>query len=167
MENEKEEIFEENSEELEVIQEAEELLPKMNVNVQPAQEERKELIEDETLVEIYNEIMQNIREDRKEVGEFIDKFADMVINEGESTSASKEALVNLVKTKTDMSDKMAKIAELMTRIKLRERDTFPKYLSAQQNNTYNIGSKGDKRKLIAVINKAKKNKMLEEGKKDA
>jgi hypothetical protein len=30
-------------------------------------------------------------------------------------------------------------AELMTRVKLRERDTFPRYLAASQTNNINIG----------------------------
>jgi hypothetical protein len=59
-----------------------------------------------------------------------------------------------------MSDKMSKVADLMTRIKLKERDTFPKYLAAQQNNTINIGNNGNnsRRSLIEALNKAKTKK---------
>ena len=105
-----------------------------------------------------SEIMNNIREDRKQVDEFIGNFADLVINEGDSTSASKEALVSLVKIKSDIADKMSKMADLMTRIKLKDRDTYPKYLSANQNNTININSGNNKRQLLEAINKAKKEK---------
>ena len=84
----------------------------------------------------------------------------MVMNDGDATSSTKEALVNLIKIKSDMSDKMSKVADLMTRIKLKERDTFPKYLAAQQNNTINIGNNGNnsRRSLIEALNKAKTKK---------
>jgi len=82
------------------------------------------------------------------------------MNDGDATSSTKEALVNLIKIKSDMSDKMSKVADLMTRIKLKERDTFPKYLAAQQNNTINIGNNGNnsRRSLIEALNKAKTKK---------
>ena len=52
---------------------------------------------------------------------------------------------------------MAKIADLVTRVKLKERDTFPRYLAASQNNTINVGD-GAKRALLEAINKAQKDK---------
>ena len=81
----------------------------------------------------------------------------MVMNEGDASSASKEAIVNLLKIKSDTSDKMAKIADLRTRMKMKERDTFPRYLAAQQNNKIII--EGSKREMIKSINKltARKN----------
>lgn len=142
-------------------QKIQEVIPNMNVQVQNKPGEKEDLscvVSDEQLLDIYKEILNNIREDRKQVTEFIDNFADMVINEGDSTSSSKESLVNLVKVKTEISDKMSKVADLMTRIKLKDRDTFPKYLSASQNNTININS--SKRQLIEAINK--KGKILDE-----
>jgi hypothetical protein len=78
-------------------------------------------------------------------------FIEMVMNEGDASSASKEAIVNLMKIKSDTSDKMAKVADLMTRIKLKEKDTFPRYLAAQQNNKVVI--EGSKREMIKSINK--------------
>lgn len=133
-----------------------ELIPKMNVGVPASMSDVSNLIEDEDLLESYDEIMGWLREDRKQVSEFIDNMADMVINEGDATSASKEALVNLVKMKTDLADKAAKIADLKTRVKLKERDTFPRYLAASQNNTINIGQSSSRRSLIEAVNKAKK-----------
>lgn len=143
----------ETKEHLEDAKKIQEVLPSMNVQL-PAKAEKEDMssvVSDDQLLDIYNEILNNIREDRKQVTEFIDNFADMVINEGDSTSSSKESLVNLVKVKTEISDKMSKIADLMTRIKLKDRDTYPKYLSANQNNTININS--SKRQLIEAINK--------------
>lgn len=75
----------------------------------------------------------------------------MVINDGDASSASKEAIVNLVKIKSDTADKMSKVADLMTRIKLKDKDTFPRYLAAQQNNKVVI--EGSKRDLLKSISK--------------
>lgn len=142
------------------------VIPNMNMNVPMnvpmndimMDDEKKSIISDGELIGIYGEIMDCIREDRKQVSDFIDTMAEMVINDGDATSSSKEALVNLVKIKSDMSDKMGKVADLMTRVKLKEKDTFPKYLAANQNNTININEGGSRRSLIEAINKAKNNK---------
>lgn len=134
------------------------IVPSMNLpisNTPQEQDPTSNLVSDDQLVEVYNEVLDNIRQDRKQVEDFINNFADLVINEGDSTSASKEALVNLVKIKSDMSDKMSKIADLMTRIKLKDKDTFPRYLAASQNNTININSGNTKRQLLESLNKKK------------
>src|SRR5690606_6613571 len=114
------------------------------------------LIQDDMLLGIYAEILGNLRQDRVEIDSYLQNIAEMVMQGGDATSASKEALVQLVKTKTETADKMAKIADLMTRVKLKEKDTFPRYLAASQNNTINIGDGGQKRALLEAINKAKK-----------
>jgi hypothetical protein len=61
--------------------------------------------------------------------------------------------------KTDTADKIIKIADLMTRIKLKERNTFPKYLAPQVTNQYNFGeqkSEEERRQaLLAEIDTAK------------
>jgi hypothetical protein len=135
-----------------------EVIPSMNVtslSVQDSENSLSNIVSDEQLVDVYQEVLENIRQDRKQTDEFINNFADLVINEGDSTSASKEALVNLLKLKHDTSDKMAKIADLMTRIKLKDKDTFPKYLAANQNNTININSGNNKRQFLESLNKKK------------
>ena len=134
------------------------IVPAMNLPMtqnQQIEDQISNIISDEQLAGVYNEIIDNIRQDRKQVEDFINNFADLVINEGDSTSASKEALVNLVKIKSDMSDKMSKVADLMTRIKLKDKDTFPRYLAANQNNTININSGNTKRQLLESLNKKK------------
>ena len=121
------------------------------------QETQDCIVEDNTLLDLYDEILDNARRDRDSVDEILVNFIDMVINDGDSSSASKEAIVNLMKIKSDTSDKMTKVADLMTRIKLKERDTFPRYLAAQQNSKVVIES--SKREMIKQISK------LSEGKK--
>ena len=129
------------------------LLPSMNVGKEltAINNEKECIIGDSTLVGLYDEILSNCRDDRTKVDEVLSTFLEMVINDGDASSASKEASVNLIKIKSDTSDKMSKVADLMTRIKLKEKDTFPRYLSAQQNNKVVI--EGSKRDLLKSINK--------------
>lgn len=130
----------------------ENLLPKMNVNPQEMMPQKEEcIVEDKQILGLYDEILENCREDRKFVDETLTNFLEMVMNDGDASTASKEAIVNLLKIKTDINDKMAKIADLETRIKLKEKDTFPRYLAAQQNNKVII--EGSKREMIKSLNK--------------
>lgn len=119
------------------------------------------IISDESLLGVYGEIMSNLRDDRNQASELVDTFSNMVLNDGDSSTASKEALVNLLKTKIEASDKMAKIADLMTRIKLKQPDTFQPWMSKGKEkggNTINIyDSSGINRKsLMEKIQKEKK-----------
>lgn len=140
-----------------------EMIPQMNLNVPTAPAvEATMLITDEKYLGVLDEILDNIREDRKEVSGFIDNLAEMVMNEGDATSATKEALVNMVKVKTDLQDKMLKAADLMTRLKAKNTYAYTgAHLNAVQQNNYNIGAEGiefNKKELIRAINQAKKKK---------
>lgn len=139
----------------------ENLIPSMNVNEKIEQPPEEQIIENDDLLGIYNEILENCRNDRENADEILVNFVDMVMNEGDASSASKEAIVNLLKIKSDTADKMSKVADLMTRIKLKERDTFPRYLAAQQNNKVVI--EGSKREMIKSINKLAQKKKLSQG----
>ncbi len=149
-------------EEQNLAQDLESLVPKMNVNLpqQPLMEQIPCPVSDDMLMGIYGEIIDDIRKDREEISSYITAFVEMVINEGDSTTSSKEALVNLMKMKSDCPDKIAKVADLMTRVKLKEKDTFRPYMANNQTNTININT--DKRDLLKQIEKHQKGK-----KKDA
>ena len=137
--------------------ELDQLIPQMNVNLPANQiQEENNLVSDDAWLNMCGEIMKNLREDRDEINEAKNNFIEMVINEGDSTSASKEALTKLFELKIGVSEKMAKVLDLMTRVKLKEKDTFPRYLAAHQNNTINID--GSKRELIKHIQKIQKKK---------
>jgi hypothetical protein len=146
------EIVEDTAKELESV------IPAMNVGlpVKPSEEETNNIISDDALLGIYGEIMENLRDDRKEINDLLANFVEMVINEGDSTTSSKEALVNLVKIKSETADKMAKVADLMTRVKLKEKDTFPRYLAAKQENNLYIGEQTTKRELLKQIERHQK-----------
>ena len=141
----------------------ENLMPPMNINVpQNPPADNNHLISDEKYLDVVEEILTNMRDDRKQVSEFIDTFADMVLNDGDATTSSKEALVNLIKTKVDLQDKMLKAADLMTRLKLKNAYAYSgPHLNALQQNNINIGtdeSNFNRKEIIRAINQAKKKK---------
>lgn len=127
------------------------LLPSMTSAKEIIPEKEECIIKDEELTGLYDEILDNCRKDREQFDEVIANFLEMVMNDGDASSASKEAIVNLLKSKSDISDKMSKIADLKTRIKLKDKDTFPRYLAQQQNNKVVI--EGSKRDLLKSVNK--------------
>ena len=132
------------------------IIPKMDVSADAIEEPKECIVGDDQLMGLYDEILSNSREDRGKVDEILMNFIDMVMNDGDSSSASKEAVVNLMKIKSDINDKMAKVADLQTRIKLKERDTYPRYLAAQQNNKVVI--EGGKRDFLKMLGNMKDKK---------
>ena len=121
------------------------------------------IVTDDALLGVYGEIMDNLRSDREQVSELVDTFSNMVFNDGDSSTASKEALVNLLKTKLDASDKMTRIADLMTRIKLKQPDTYQPWMGKgkeKSGNTINISDSSgiNRRSLMERIQKEKTDK---------
>jgi hypothetical protein len=137
------------------------LLPKMNVSAPvPQQDQMPAIIEAEELKSMYDDIINGLKSEKEEIQGIQDKFEDMVMNDGDASSSSKEALVNLIKIKSDIHDKMIKVADLKTRIVLKEKNTFPPYLAANQtNNTYiNNAPQQNRRAILEAIEKNKKDK---------
>lgn len=128
------------------------------VPVENPQNEVANIISDEMLLGIYGEILDNIRQDRVQIDSYVNEFAEMVINGGDATSASKEALVNLIKTKMDGADKMAKVADLMTRLKMKDNNTFKPYLNKGGTNTINIIENNGGKSKAAILKELKKKK---------
>jgi hypothetical protein len=105
---------------------------------------------------LYSEIVEMTRVDRDETSELLNNFIDLVFNGGDGSSASKEAIVQLMKLKMDSANNIAKVADLMTRVVLRDRTTSDEskpWLNAHQSNTINIS--GDKKELLKILNKKK------------
>lgn len=138
-------------------------LTRAESEIAPAADKEMSIVSDEALLGVYGEIMDNLRQDRSQVSELVDTFSNMVLNDGDSSTASKEALVNLLKTKIETSDRMSKIADLMTRIKLKQPDTYQPWMGRGKEkggNTINIyDSSGVNRKsLMEKIQKEKEGK---------
>lgn len=123
------------------------MVPNMQVTLT---KEKECIVSDNVLLSLYDEILNNCRSDRSQADEILMNFINMVMNDGESSPAAKEAIVNMMKIKSDISDKMTKIADLETRIKLKDNDTYPRYMAAQQNNKIVFD---DKRKFLKNIDK--------------
>ena len=74
----------------------------------------------------------------------------MVLNEGDATTSSKEALINLLNMKIQCADRKTKVLDLMMRCHLKEKDAFfPKYLA--QHNEIKIEDNSKKRRLLQSI----------------
>lgn len=126
-------------------------LPAINVSVPQEIPQRKELVQSnpDFLGKMFDSIISDIDKDRGETDDILKKFLEMVMNEGDASGSSKEAVVNLIKTKSDLSDKKIKLVDLAMRAYLKEANTFPKYLAATQNNKITI--QGGMRSLIQSI----------------
>lgn len=131
------------------------LMPQMNVISQEPKEKKPDLISDAQLTGIYDEILGMLRNEHTQVTDYIDNFAEMVINGGDVSTSSKEALVNLVKIRTDIPDKMVKVADLMTRLKLKNTES-KSTVNASQTNLMIGDTTGERRTLLDAIKKAKK-----------
>jgi hypothetical protein len=134
------------------------LIPKMNVSVpeMPQPQPKPPIVQPEQMLGLYSEIVEMTRADREETGDLLNNFIDLVFNGGDGSSASKEAIVQLMKLKMDSSNNIAKVADMMTRIVLRDRNDGGEskpWLNAHQNNTINIS--GDKKELLKMLNKKK------------
>ena len=112
-------------------------IPEDDVSITAQEDE--DIVSDQMLLGIYSEILDNVRQDRSEIDEYLGRFADMV---------------NLIKMKTDQSDKMSKIVDLMTRVKMKEKDVS-KFITKQNGDVINIGNNGpSKRALLEQIEAA-------------
>lgn len=135
--------------------------PPVNVTVENKNKilQRDVLVEDEYLLNLYREILEDIRVDRIEVDGLLSNFTDMVFNGGDVSGASKEAVVNLTKIKTDILDKKTKIADLLTSLKIKEKNSSKD--STNQTNHIHIT---DRRSIIEAVNniaKKEKNELLD------
>jgi len=108
------------------------------------------LVEDEYLMGLYKEILEDIRCDRIEVDGLLANFTDMVFNGGDVSSSSKEAVVNLAKIKSDILDKKTKMADLLTSLKIKEKNSSKS--STNQTNHIHIT---DRRSILEAINNVK------------
>lgn len=138
-----------------IISDVNNSLPTFEVNVGNSQLQKteKDLVSDDEVIGLYKEILNYAREERKETDDVLSNFINMVMNEGDASTSSKEALVNLIKIKSEITNNMSRVLDLIMRAKLKERDTFPKYLAATQHNEIKIGGSGNKRKLIEQLAK--------------
>jgi len=134
-----------------------ELLEPDSINKEIAtQPENNELIHGEELVFAFDDVTSMIKKDLEQTDEILGNFVNMVMNEGDGSTASKEAICKLLEIKLKGADSITRMLDLKTRILLKEKNTFPAYMA--QHNTYNINpeEKINKRELITALEKKKK-----------
>jgi len=112
----------------------------MNINLPPQQE--ISLVQAEQIIGLVQTVMDDISVEKNEIQEAYVNFAEMVFNSGDATSASKEALVNLLKLKSDLIDKKSRMLEMMMKVYNKD-GQGPKTIIANQHNTH-----VDKRQLF-------------------
>ena len=103
---------------------------------QLAEQESKMLVPSEKVASYYDEIMENLRKDRDQAQGVYEIFAEMVVNEGDPSAASKEAMINALKLRHDANDKSLKLLDLCTRMWLKDKSTSTEIYAYQQNNKY-------------------------------
>ena len=133
------------------------VVPGININLQNVE---KPLISDDKILDYFDDAIRNIKEDREEARNQYLVFNEMVINEGDPSSATKEALVNCLKLQHDTTDKMIKILDLWSRIKMRDRDTMKGYIAVQQNNKIQTSAPTDVKNLIKLAQMESQNESL-------
>jgi hypothetical protein len=130
------------------------IVPQVAMNIGlPAPTEPAAIVHSDQIVGLVKDVMDNIEAEKNEIQEAYVNFAEMVFNAGDATGASKEALVNLLKLKSDLVDKKTRMLEMMMKVYNRE-GQGPKTIVAHQHNDMHVH---DKRKLFAEIDKEAKN----------
>lgn len=129
-------------------------IPALNVNVPPPQKEEKPLVTNEEMIDFYKKILLYCEEDRTEANDAFKTFMDMAVNDGDASHSTKEVMVQLLKIRTESTDKMTKVMDLLMRYVLKDRDTFPRYLAANQENNI-IFKGGSKRSFLEKLEKQK------------
>lgn len=133
-------------------------IPNMNVTINDSEEVVPEIATSNQIISVCEEILTDIRENTKEIDETLKSFTEMVMNEGDATTSSKEAVVNLLKLKAEQSDKKTKIADILVNAFLKQKYTQPKIFSAHQHNEFNIEDGSKKRKFLkGILNEDKCN----------
>lgn len=112
--------------------------PTMQVNVSP-KSENENLVPDEKVVGLMDEVLDGLRDERKEASKYIEDLYDMIINGGDATSATKEAFVNLVRAKRETTSEMARVLDLMIRLKMKDKSLPP--VVTQQINEFHTRPK--------------------------
>ena len=108
------------------------------------------LVPSAEVADYYGEIMSNLREDREQAQTVYEIFAEMVVNEGDPSAASKEAMISALKLRHDANDKSLKLLDLCTRMWLKDKNTSTEIYAYQQNNKYE-GAKPQAMKVRDLI----------------
>jgi hypothetical protein len=128
-------------------------MPTMEINVgNMRKKDEKEIVTDDTMINLYGEILDMCRDDRKEIDDLLASFVNMVINDGDASTSSKEALVSLMKMRSDIANNMSRVFDLLARIKMRDK-SIPEVVAKQVNKFSIGGGSANKRKMLETLSK--------------
>ena len=133
-------------------------MPTMSINMAPPKSEEPPVITNEKMIELYTKILAYMQEDREDANEAYRTFLDMVVNDGDASQGSKEAAVQLLTLRAKTSENMTRVMDLLMRVVLKERSTFPPYLTAHQENKVVISGKNRRNLIEQFLNKDKDKK---------
>lgn len=141
-----------------VLRPSEMPIPSMNVNLPAPQKEEKPIVTNDEMVDMYRKIITHCEEDRNEANDLFQALKDMVINDGDASHSTKEAMIQSLRIRCEAAEKETKVMDLLMRYVLKDRDTFPRYLAANQENNI-IFKGGSKRQFLEKIEKQKSRKI--------
>lgn len=139
-----------------VLRSSELPIPSMNVNM-PVQKDEKQLVTSEEMTDLYKKMFSYCEDDRKDADDLFKTLMDMVINDGDASHSTKEAMIQSLRIRTESVDKMTKLYDLLMRYVLKDKDTFPRYLAANQENNI-IFKNSSKRSFLEKLEKQKTRK---------
>jgi hypothetical protein len=139
-----------------VLRPSEMPLPALNVNIpQQGVKEENPLVTNDEMAEMYKKIFAYSEKDREDAGELFNTLKDMAINDGDASHSTKEAMIQALRIRCESADKMTKVMDLLMRYILKDRDTFPRYLAANQENNIIFKGGGSKRSFLEKLEKQK------------
>ncbi len=125
-------------------------MPEMTVNMGNMTENVPEIANSDQIVSVCEEILTDIRKDTQEIDDTLKSFLEMVMNEGDATTSSKEAVVNLLKLKSEQSDKKTRIADILVSAFLKQKYAPPRIFSALQHNEIKIEDNSQRKFLKSI-----------------
>lgn len=95
-------------------------------------EQEVPIFDNDEIRQMHFHILENIKNDSENLDTVINYFHEVVVDNGDASNSSKEALVNLIKIKTDLNDQMTKIYSEM----LKTKNKSVKINASQKNYIY-------------------------------
>jgi hypothetical protein len=134
-------------------------IPSMNLGAVQQTKDEKPLTTNEEMIEMYKKIINHCDEDRQEANSLFQDLKEMVINDGDASHSTKEAMMQALRIRCEAADKETKVMDLLMRYILKDKDTFPRYLAANQENNIIFKGNASKRSFLEKLEKQKSRKV--------
>lgn len=118
----------------------------VNLATQPA----GQIVPKEQIVDLFGEILSDLNAEKQDMDEVFTSFHDMVMNQGDASTSSKEALMRSLELRSGIADKKTKLLDLMLKAHLKEGAGGPKTVNVNQHGDFHF----DKRKMLEAMEAA-------------